>query len=67
MKTALAGGGIEEVDGVWTATTDRFLERLNRPIDLCVSGGKLYIVEYCQQNETSGPGSDGYTEGGRVL
>ncbi len=58
---------IEEVDGVWTATTDRFLDRLNRPIDLCVSGGKLYIVEYCQQNETSGPGSDGYTKGGRVL
>ncbi len=26
----------------------------------CVSGGKLYIVEYCRQNETVGSGSEGF-------
>ena len=44
-----------------------FLDRLGRPIDLCVSGGKLYVVEYCRQTETAGPGSEGFGEGGRVL
>jgi hypothetical protein len=50
-----------------TAHTERFLDRLGRPIDLCVCGGKLYVVEYCRQTETAGPGSEGYGEGGRVL
>jgi hypothetical protein len=58
---------LEEQDGKVTAHTERFLDRLGRPIDLCVSGGKLYVVEYCRQTETAGPGSEGYGEGGRVL
>src|SRR5436190_5916741 len=33
---------LEEQDGKLTAHTERFLDRLGRPIDLCVSGGKLY-------------------------
>jgi hypothetical protein len=56
-----------EEDGKLVAHTERFLDRLGRPLDLCVSGGKLYIVEYCRQNETAGPGSEGYQEAGRVL
>ncbi len=56
-----------EENGKLVAHTERFLDRLGRPIDLCVSGGKLYIVEYCRQNETVGSGSEGYREGGRVL
>jgi hypothetical protein len=49
------------------AHTERFMDRLGRPLDLCISSGKLYIVEYCRQTETVGPGSEGYGEGGRVL
>ena len=45
--------------GKLTAHAERFLDRLGRPIDLCVSDGKLYVVEYCRQNETAGPGSEG--------
>ena len=56
-----------EEDGKLVAHTERFLDRLGRPIDLCVSGGKLYVVEYCRQNETVGSGSEGYRDGGRVL
>jgi hypothetical protein len=58
---------LEETDGKLTAHTERFLDRLGRPIDVCVSGGKLYVLEYCRQTETAGPGSDGYGQGGRVL
>jgi glucose/arabinose dehydrogenase len=58
---------LEEKDGELIAHTERFLDRLGRPIDLCTSGGKLYVVEYCRQTETEGPGSEGYTAGGRVL
>jgi glucose/arabinose dehydrogenase len=58
---------LEEKDGKLIAHTERFLDRLARPLDVCVSDGKLYIVEYCRQTETSGPGSEGYTEPGRVL
>jgi glucose/arabinose dehydrogenase len=58
---------LEEKDGRLIAHTERFLDRLGRPIDLCVSGGKLYVVEYCRQTETAGPGSEGYGVGGRVL
>jgi hypothetical protein len=58
---------LEEKDGELVAHTERFLDRLGRPIDLCVSGGKLYVVEYCRQTETAGPGSDGWGTGGRVL
>jgi hypothetical protein len=58
---------LEEKEGQLIAHTERFLDRLGRPIDLCVSGGKLYVVEYCRQTETVGPGSEGYGEGGRVL
>jgi glucose/arabinose dehydrogenase len=58
---------LEEKDGRLTAHSERFLDRLGRPIDLCVSGGKLYVVEYCRQTETAGPGSEGYGVGGRVL
>jgi hypothetical protein len=56
-----------EEDGQLVAHTERFLDRLGRPIDLCVSGGKLYVLEYCRQNETVGNGSEGYGEGGRLL
>jgi hypothetical protein len=58
---------LEEKDGQLIAHTERFLDRLARPIDLCVRQGKLYIVEYCRQTETVGPGSEGFREGGRVL
>jgi glucose/arabinose dehydrogenase len=58
---------LEEKDGRLTAHSERFLDRLGRPIDLCVRGGKLYVVEYCRQTETVGPGSEGYGVGGRVL
>jgi glucose/arabinose dehydrogenase len=58
---------LEEKDGQLTAHTERFLDRLGRPIDVCVGGGKLYVLEYCRQNETAGPGSEGYGEGGRLL
>jgi hypothetical protein len=34
---------------------------------LCVSNGKLYIVEYCRQTDTTGLGSAGFTLPGRVL
>jgi hypothetical protein len=58
---------LEEKDGELVAHTERFLDRLGRPIDVCVSGGKLYVVEYCRQTETEGPGSEGWGVGGRVL
>lgn len=58
---------LEEKDGELIAHTERFLDRLGRPIDVCTSGGKLYVVEFCRQTETTGPGSDGYGVGGRVL
>jgi glucose/arabinose dehydrogenase len=58
---------LEEKNGKVIAHTERFLDRLGRPLDICESGGKLYIVEYCRQTETAGPGSEGYGEGGRVL
>jgi glucose/arabinose dehydrogenase len=57
----------EEKDGRLTAYTERFLDRLGRPIDVCVREGRLYVVEYCRQTETVGPGSEGYGVGGRVL
>jgi glucose/arabinose dehydrogenase len=57
----------EGKDGKLEVHAERFLDRLGRPIDVCVAGGKLYVVEYCRQNETVGPGSDGYTAPGRVL
>jgi hypothetical protein len=56
-----------EENGQLVAHTERFLDRLGRPIDVCVSGGKLYVLEYCRQNETVGAGSEGYGEGGRLL
>jgi glucose/arabinose dehydrogenase len=58
---------LEERDGKLIAQTERFLDRLGRPIDACVRGGKLYVLEYCRQTETAGPGSEGYGESGRVL
>jgi hypothetical protein len=58
---------LEEKEGELIAHTERFLERLGRPIDVCTAGGKLYVVEYCRQTETAGPGSEGYGVGGRVL
>lgn len=58
---------LEEKDGVLVARTERFLDHLGRPIDLCVSAGTLYVVEYCRQAETVGPDSEGYRQGGRVL
>jgi glucose/arabinose dehydrogenase len=58
---------LEEKDGQLIAHSERFLDRLGRPIDVCVSDGKLYVVEYCRQNETVGPGSDGYGVDGRIL
>jgi hypothetical protein len=58
---------LEEQGGKLVAHTERFLDRLGRPIDVCVRGGKLYVVEYCRQTETAGPGSEGYREPGRVL
>jgi hypothetical protein len=58
---------LEEKDGTLTVHAERFLDRLGRPIDICQSDGKLYIVEYCRQTETAGPGSSGYGQDGRVL
>jgi len=58
---------LSEEGGQLVAHTDTFLSRLGRPIDLCISGGKLYILEYCRQTESQGPGSEGWNEGGRVL
>jgi hypothetical protein len=58
---------LEDKDGALVAHTERFLDHLNRPIDLALSGGNLYVVEYCRQSETVGPGSEGYRLGGRVL
>jgi hypothetical protein len=58
---------LEEKGRELIAHTERFLDRLGRPIDVCVSHGKLYVVEYCRQTETVGPGSEGYGVGGRVL
>ncbi len=58
---------LEEQDGKLVVRCERFLDRLGRPIDVCTSGGKLYVVEYCRQTETAGAGSAGYTAGGRVL
>ena len=58
---------LAETDGVLVARSERFLDHLARPIDLALSGGKLYVVEYCRQTETVGPGSAGYGVGGRVL
>jgi glucose/arabinose dehydrogenase len=58
---------LADEDGRLVAHTERFLDRLGRPLDVCVSGGKLYIVEYCRQTETAGPGSEGYNAPGRVL
>ncbi len=58
---------LEGEDGELVAHTERFLVRLGRPLDVCQSGGRLYIVEYCRQTETEGPGSDGWGVGGRVL
>jgi hypothetical protein len=58
---------LEEKDGELVANTERFFEGLARPIDLCVSNGKLYIIEYCRQTDTTGPGSTGFKEPGRVL
>jgi hypothetical protein len=56
-----------EENGRLVAHTERFLDRLGRPLDVCIANGKLYILEYCRQNETAGPGSEGYGEGGRLL
>jgi glucose/arabinose dehydrogenase len=58
---------LEEQDGQLVVHSERFLDRLGRPIDVCVAGGRLYVVEYCRQTETAGPGSEGYGSGGRVL
>jgi len=58
---------LEENDGVLVARSERFLDHLARPIDLALGGGKLYVVEYCRQTETVGPGSAGFGVGGRVL
>jgi len=58
---------LEEKGGKLIAHTERFLDRLARPLDVCVSKGKLYVLEYCRQTETSGPGSEGYNAPGRVL
>jgi glucose/sorbosone dehydrogenase len=58
---------LEEQEGRPVAHTERFLDHVARPTDLCLSGGKLYVVEYCRQTETVGKGSEGYGAGGRVL
>jgi glucose/arabinose dehydrogenase len=58
---------LEEIDGELTARTERFLDNLGRPIDLCTADGKLYVLEYCRQTETVGPNSAGYNDGGRLL
>jgi hypothetical protein len=58
---------LERNNGKLVARTERFLDHLGRPIDVCISGGKLYVVEYCRQTETVGPGSEGFGVDGRVL
>jgi glucose/arabinose dehydrogenase len=58
---------LEPRGGTVVARAERFLDHLGRPIDLAVAGGTLYVVEYCRQAETVGPGSLGYGVGGRVL
>jgi glucose/arabinose dehydrogenase len=58
---------LERNNGELVAHTERFLDHLGRPIDLCISGGKLYVVEYGRQTETVGPGSEGFGVDGRVL
>jgi hypothetical protein len=58
---------VEGKDGKLEVRAERFLDRLGRPLDVCVAGGKLYVVEYCRQTETLGPGSAGYTAPGRVI
>ncbi len=58
---------LKDEGGKLVAHTERFLDGLGRPIDLCVGDGKLYVVEYCRQSETVGQGSAGYRAGGRVL
>lgn len=58
---------LEEKDGRLTAHAERFLDRVGRPIDVCTRAGKLYVLEYCRQTETTGPGSEGFGKGGRLL
>ncbi len=58
---------LSEENGRVAAVCERFLDRLARPVDICVAHGKLYIVEYCKQTETAGPGSAGFTSGGSVI
>lgn len=58
---------LEEKDGALVAHTERFLDHLGRPLDLAISEGNLYVVEYCRQTETVGPGAEGYGVDGRVL
>jgi hypothetical protein len=57
----------EDKDGTLVAKAERFLDRLSRPIDLCARGGRLYVVEYCRQHESAGPGSENYSAPGRIL
>ena len=58
---------MERREDRWVALTERFLDHMGRPIDLCLAGGRLYVVEYGRQKETVGPGAGGYGSGGRVL
>jgi glucose/arabinose dehydrogenase len=58
---------LEDRAGGVVAHCERFLDHLGRPMDLCISRGKLYIAEYGTQTETVGPNSSGYGIGGRVL
>lgn len=58
---------LEETDGRLVARVERFLDDLARPIDLAVGEGKLYVLEYCRQTETTGPASAGYNDPGRIL
>jgi glucose/arabinose dehydrogenase len=58
---------LEEYNGAIVARSERFLDNLARPIDLAVSAGNLYVVEYCRQRETVGPASAGFGMEGRVL
>jgi hypothetical protein len=58
---------LERQGSRWVAHTERFLDHVARPIDLCLAGGKLYVVEYGRQTETVGPGAADYGVGGRVL
>jgi hypothetical protein len=58
---------LEEDGEELVARTERFLDHVARPIDLCLAAGRLYVLEYCRQAETVGPGSSGYNSPGRVL